>query len=170
MEVYKDIPGYKGYYKVSNLGNVKSVKRKVKRGDSYLSVNEKVMSPAFDNKKYMQICLYRKNKKRLFKVHQLVAMAFLNHTPNKHEMVVDHIDNNPLNNNVNNLRVTTQRINCSQRHNTTSKYPGVSWDKRTKSWVCKIGVKNKVVFLGRFKKEYDAHLAYKLKLKEINKN
>ena len=44
---------------------------------------------------YKVVCISKE-----YRVHQLVAMHFLNHIPNKHTLVIDHIDGNKLNNNV----------------------------------------------------------------------
>jgi len=58
---------------------------------------------------YKIICI-----KKEYRVHQLVAMHFLNHIPNKHTFVIDHIDGNKLNNNVNNLQIITNHQNLTK--------------------------------------------------------
>jgi hypothetical protein len=40
-----------------------------------------------------------------YRVHQLVAIHFMNHIPNKHHLVIDHIDGNKLNNHISNLQL-----------------------------------------------------------------
>jgi len=49
-----------------------------------------------------------------YRIHQLVAMHFLNHIPNNHRLVIDHIDENKLNNNVNNLQIVTNHQNLTK--------------------------------------------------------
>ena len=55
-----------------------------------------------------------KGERKLYMAHQLVAIAFLGHTPCGNKLVVDHIDGNPENNHVLNLQIITQRENLSK--------------------------------------------------------
>jgi hypothetical protein len=93
-EIYKWIPGYEDNYKVSNLGNIKSYKRK----------KEALLNPSTYNNGYKVVSLEGKR----YLVHQLVAIAFLGHKPDGHNLVIDHVDGNCLNNNLKNLNITTQ--------------------------------------------------------------
>lgn len=167
-EIWKDIPNYEGMYQVSNLGRVKSLSRlKSNRNGSYLS-KEKVLKPYLTGNyiKYKTVKLGLKGKN--FKIHQLVAMAFLNHTPCGYKLVVDHKNDNPLDNRLENLQVVTQRHNtCKSQGRYLSQYKGVTWCKTRKKWVAKIRIGNKHINLGRFTDEYEAYLAYQNKLKEI---
>ena len=49
-------------------------------------------------------------KPKQFHVHILMAIAFLGYTPNGNKIVVDHIDNNPLNNTLENLKESCKDI------------------------------------------------------------
>lgn len=77
--------------------------------------------------------------------------------------VVDHIDRDSMNDRIENLREATQQDNL---HNSTSKkgsssqYLGVSWCKRDKKWKAQICIDWKQTFIGRFKTEVEAALAY----------
>ena len=96
-------------------------------------------------------------------------MSFLNHTPCGYKEVVDHIDNDKLNNKVENLQLTTVRYNTSKDvKNSTSKYTGVCWHKNLQKWMCQIQIKGKNQYLGIFENEIDAHNAYQKTLKKIN--
>ena len=110
-EVWKDIEGYEGLYQVSNFGNIKSLARIVhseKRSD--YKIKEKVLKQSDTTTGYKKVELHKDNKKRKsFKVHRLVAQAFIPNPENKRE--VNHIDGNKHNNNVNNLEWVTSSEN-----------------------------------------------------------
>lgn len=161
-EIWKDIPNYEGMYQISNLGRVKSL-------SNNNSKKEKILKQYIDKYNYYNISLNKKNIGSTLKVHKLIAMAFLNHTPCGYKEIVDHIDNNPLNNNVNNLQLITQRLNCSKdKKNKSSKYTGVYWSKRDKIWRSQISINGKLKNLGRFNTEIEAHEAYKNELKIVS--
>ena len=167
-EIWRDIPNYEGHYQVSNFGNVKSVSRVVKRGDVLQPIKERVMKQPLDSKGYKHLSLHKEGKRKGFQVHQLVAMAFLNHTPNGHKLIVDHIDNNKLNNRLSNLQIITQRKNASKdRKCGSSKYTGVSWDNNNSKWIANINVNGVNHTLGRYNREVEARDAYLNKLKTI---
>jgi hypothetical protein len=76
---------------------------------------------------------------------------------------VDHIDRNPLNNCRSNLRIATKgqnNMNVNSRKNSTSKFVGVHWDKARKRWRAAVVNNAKSFYVGRFKNEEDAALAY----------
>ena len=171
-EIWKDIPEYEEYYQVSNLGRVKNLKRFVKaKSNSTRLVKERILKANIDSTGYLVAGLSKDGKTKTFAVHQLVAMAFLNHTPCGHKMVVDHIDNDKLNNRVDNLQITTVRHNSSKdKKGGTSKYQGVYWDKGTNKWASKIRINYKAKFLGRFDTEIEASEAYQNELNNIINN
>ena len=162
-EIWKDVLDYEGGYQVSNLGNVKSLKLN----------KEKILKPGIDSHGYLRVDLFYKGKRKTIKVHQLVAMAFLNHTPDgTTKIVTDHIDNNPLNNRLENLQLISQRENLSKDKNGTSKYTGVSWDKERNKWRSEIRINGKIKYLGRFNSEEEASEYYQrqlMQLKQLNK-
>jgi hypothetical protein len=80
-------------------------------------------------------------------------------------LVVDHINNNQLDNRVDNLQITTQKENSLKSHRKySSKYVGVSWDKRQYKWMSQIRINGKLNFLGRFVNEQEASQAYQNRL------
>jgi hypothetical protein len=162
-EIWKSIPNYEGLYEVSNLGRVKSLSRFVNSGMGY-KIKERILKPITDGHGYINVGLSSKK----YKVHKLVAIVFLGHTPNGYALVVDHINNIKTDNRVNNLQLITNRENCSKdRKNKSSKYIGVTWDKQTNKWRTSIIINKKRINLGRFLNEEDASIAYQNKLKEI---
>ena len=76
---------------------------------------------------------------------------------------VDHENGNGLWNLKNNLRFVTHRENCQNRKNqkTSSRFPGIHWDKSRKKWMAKIQINGIYKNLGRFVDEYEAFAAYK---------
>lgn len=168
IEQWKDIPDYEGLYQVSNNGDVKSLSREMKnRFNSFVS-KEKVLKKGLSSSGYFTVVLSKNNCKKTIQVHQLIAISFLNHTPNGMKMVIDHIDNNKQNNNVENLRIVTNRFNCYRNQGKyTSLFKGISYVKRKKIWKAQIRINTKVVTIGYFKSEQDAKIAYENKLKTI---
>lgn len=82
--------------------------------------------------------------------------------------VVDHINHNSLDNRRSNLRIVSRRQNSqNKKGNSSSKYPGVSWNKREKKWYATILIGNKRIHLGIFKEEIDAAKAYEKACREL---
>jgi hypothetical protein len=160
VEIWKDIPGYEGLYQVSNLGRVKSLKY---RGGKY----EKVMVGGINGSGYRHVILRCNGEQKTKKIHQLVAIAFLNHKPNGYELVVDHINDNKLDNRVENLQIVTQRFNAFKTQGKySSMYKGVSLNKMSNRWESKIVINGKKKYLGLFKCELAASYAYQKALRE----
>ena len=86
-------------------------------------------------------------------------------------MVIDHINNNPLDNRIANLRIVTPQQNAwnrkKRRTRSTSKYKGVSWSKNDGKWRALIMLDNKKISLGNFDDEKQAGRAYDKKAKEL---
>jgi hypothetical protein len=137
MEEYRKIANYN--YSISNLGNVRN------------DTTQLVKQPYVARDGYYVINLYENNKIKYMKVHRLVATVFIANPDNK--PFVDHIDNNRLNNNINNLRWCTQRENCmnsSIRNDNSSGVKGVSWHKKTKKWNARIMIDGIQISLGYY--------------------
>jgi hypothetical protein len=160
-EIWKDIPNYEGLYQVSNLGRVKSLGNNNEK-------KQKIRKSHCDCKGYLSIALHHNKKRKQFKIHQLIAMAFLNHVPCRYKLIIDHINNNRLDNRVENLQIVTARENCSKdKVNKSSEYTGVTWSKKSNKWLSSIRIGSKRKHLGSFSNEYDAHLAYQKALSEL---
>lgn len=126
MEIWKDIIGYEGLYQVSNMGRVKSLARLKKNGcNSFQKIPEILRELRKDKGGYFNVDLWKDNKKKVLKVHRLVAHAFIPN-PNNYPLVM-HLDNNPSNNLLSNLQWGTQSQNmqhcvASGRKNSRNQY------------------------------------------------
>ena len=112
MENWKSVVGFEGLYEVSDRGNVRSLK----------CGRVRHMRKCKDKKNYERICLMKEKMKHTVSVHRLVGSAFL--VPVEGKITIDHIDQNPSNNNLGNLRwadQTDQCINRKQYSNTGEK-------------------------------------------------
>lgn len=93
---------------------------------------------------------------KLIRMHRQI----LDFIPAGHE--VDHFNGNSLDNRKENLRVVTHRQNMQNKHiNTSSKYPGVYWDKHAEKWHTQIRINGKRESLGYYESEEAAFVAYR---------
>lgn len=79
-EVWKDIAGYEGLYRISNLGRIMALSRRVRFGVQWRDTETKIMSPRKKGKvnPYLTIILYNRNRKpKTFHIHRLVALHFV---------------------------------------------------------------------------------------------
>ena len=154
-EIWKDIPTYDEIYQVSNFGNVRSLR--------YNKI--KIMTSFKHTDGYLCVAIRNNGIAKNRKIHQLVAMAFLGHIPNGLKLVVDHINDDKLDNRLENLQIVTQRYNSRKTQGKySSKYKGVSWSKNGNKWRAQIEINNKLLHLGLFNCELKAKLAYDKKL------
>lgn len=106
LEIWKDIQGYEGLYQVSNLGRVKSLEKSITMIDGRTRrQKEKILKLQVSKHGYNVITLWNSKIPKQFKVHRLVAVAFIDNLDNLPQ--VNHIDENKLNNKVENLEWCT---------------------------------------------------------------
>jgi len=156
-------------YQVSNLGNVKSLDRSYinSLGRKYF-IDGRILKNYLDSRGYMSRLLSKKSKHKIYKVHQLVAISFLNHKPKETNLVVDHINNIKTDNRLENLQIITSRENVSRTKRGSSKYTGVSFDKKCNKWRARIHINHKDISLGYFTNELDAYNAYQTALSKAS--
>lgn len=99
QEIWKDIPGYEGFYQASNLGFIKSIKSK----------NHKILKGCLNETGYHRVAFVLNGKFKTHLTHRLIASTFIKNEQNKPE--VNHIDGNKLNNSVENLEWCTRQEN-----------------------------------------------------------
>lgn len=145
-EIWKDVVGYEGLYKVSNLGRVFSLKRKVlnKR-----NIKPRMLKLHRTNKYcFVSLCKDRKRRLRCEKVHRLVAMAFIQNPNNK--PCVNHINNNGFDNRVENLEWVTNYENIQH-----AKKLGIYKDKCFKGEDCHNAIKTEEI-IHNIRNDYDS--------------
>jgi len=157
-EIWKDIPGFEGY-QASNLGRIKSLKCGKEKLIGYT---------VYKNPKYLkrQVNI----NQRCTSVGVFVLMTF-DRLPNEGEEC-DHIDRNPQNNCLENLRWVTRSVNqINKSAYGKSKYKGVYYktqkNKEGNSLIIsRISINGKQLYLGVFKTEEEAYEAYKQAFKK----
>ena len=110
MEIWKDINNYEGLYQISNEGNVKSLDKSYNVGYGGIKHQEEIiLKPTYVGNGYLHVCLCKNGNKEYKRIHRLVAEAFIPN-PNGYP-TVNHKDENPENNKVENLEWCTQLDN-----------------------------------------------------------
>ena len=113
-ECWKPIKDYEGIYEVSNYGRVKSLERVIYNSgtkNGLYTIHEKIIKQRINKKRhgYCELSLHKNGKEKRFKVHRLVAEAFIPNPNNLPE--VNHIDGNKENNHASNLEWCTSKEN-----------------------------------------------------------
>lgn len=98
------------------------------------------------------------NKKR-YRAHRLIFLMHYGYIPE----FIDHIDGNPGNNKIGNLRAATKNqneYNTGKRKNNTSGFKGVSWHSQKNKWRATIFINSRQMTLGLFETPEEAFDAY----------
>lgn len=164
-EIWKQVPNYEGAYEVSSLGRVKGLERKCRNKSGYSTIKEKIFKKYIDDKGYERVTLNFNHKRKVWKIHQLVATVFLNHNTCGMSVSVDHINNIKTDNRLCNLQLVTNRENCTKDRKNRSGFLGVT--KNGSGFMARIIENKKYVHLGTFKTPELAHEEYLRKRSEI---
>lgn len=115
-EEWKDIKDFEGLYQISNYGRVKRLgyfrefigENQFGKFKTKYSVNERILKVKCD--RYLRVQLYKSSScSKYYSTHQLVGTHFIPNPKNK--PVIDHINNNPYDNRMNNLQWATYKEN-----------------------------------------------------------
>jgi len=143
-------------YSISNTGIIKS------------KFTGKEMKQYISNVGYSAVRLtIEKGKTKLFHVHVLIAIAFLDYSLSSN-LVVDHKNNIRTDNRLENLQLVTRRLNNTKEFTGKVKYPGVHIEKGRRHYRARIKNKDKYLSLGSYLDPKDAYRAYMKSLKEID--
>ena len=134
-EIWKDVVGHEGRYKVSNMGNVYSSR---KRG---------MLKPYPDKDGYLRVGIGSKTRR----VHQLVYEAFYGPLQPNDNLVVDHINSNRQDNRAVNLRLLDNVENAQRGRIKQSGLPSGVFKTSNGGYMTQIYVnRGNVAYLGCF--------------------
>lgn len=100
-EIWRNIEGYEGLYKISNKGRVKSL----------YNGSERILRPSWMTGGYLYVVLCKNGNQSNQRIHRLVAKAFIPNPENLPE--INHKDENKKNNCVENLEWMRHIDNCN---------------------------------------------------------
>lgn len=157
VEIWKDIKGYDGIYQVSDKGNVKSLGRYIEVVDKAQKriytklIRERIIKQFYDNHGYKTVSLRNRGETKRFRVHALVANAFIEKNESNKNLCVNHKDGNKANNDICNLEWCTYKENS--RH-------AIDNELLSRSTILKTAEKNKIpvdmlTLDGRYIKTFD---------------
>lgn len=152
QEKWIGIIGYERDYLISNIGNIRSLKKN----------NTDLISQKTTKNGYKAVTLFKYGKPKMFLVHRLLYFSFYKNIDTNFE--IDHIDGNRTNNDISNLRIATRQENETAAYDrkrlnnkTHSKYANVHGrvnKKHTKMyWSVCVYVENKTRYIGCYKEE-----------------
>lgn len=104
MELWKEVVGSNGRYLVSSEGRVMNAKTK------------RILRTSKDQRGYEKVAMFKMDRNRRFKVHRVVAMAFIPNPEGKKQ--VNHIDGNKQNNRADNLEWVSNEENMHHARKT----------------------------------------------------
>jgi hypothetical protein len=151
-EIWKDIvvdkeekDKYKGLYQVSNTGKIRS-----------LYGSNKILKPGIDRNGYKQVALSLNGITKQYRVHRLVLLAFdyINYFKGAE---VNHKDENPSNNNLDNIEWCTATYNCNYGNHCRKLSESNRGKKRTPEQCKAISISKKAKYIGKLNPAYSTH-------------
>lgn len=169
---------YKGIetnIQVNDIGGIKKIEREwygKKQGSYQITYGEvDLLKLKLTKQGYVYIKIQIKDAgRKSIPIHQLIASAFLGYKFGNRKVVVDHIDNNKINNNLCNLQLITQRENIIKSKEHRDLPTGVFKIKTSGRYRATITYKGVKKVIGNFLTCEDAEKAYNSELKGIKNN
>jgi hypothetical protein len=147
-QIWKDIPGFQGLYRVSNHGEVMLLKRTWETGRKSTTIITRPQRMARKsvrtNMDYYTVTLTKNSKQTQYPIHRLVAEIFIPNPENKR--TVNHIDGNKLNNHASNLEWATYSENAKHAFRTNLR----NQDGGKNPFAVTIELFNKAVCIGKW--------------------
>ncbi len=115
---WKDVPDFEGIYRCGTLGILKSLASKKQNNNKYYETvirKERILGKVTDKTRYIKCTLYNNGVGVNSYIHVIVAKTFLGYIRDERKLVVNHKDENKLNNRVSNLEICTQSFNVKSR-------------------------------------------------------
>jgi NUMOD4 motif/HNH endonuclease/AP2 domain len=147
-DTWKVIENFENY-EISNKGIIRNIH------------TQKFRKQQIHENGYFFVQLWKNNKPKNILIHRLLALAFVENPSNLKE--INHIDRNPQNNRIENLRFATSsqnKTNTNMYSNNKSGIKGVSWHKNAKKFRAQIKINNKSYNLGLYDSEFEAGFVY----------
>jgi hypothetical protein len=132
VEIWKDIPEYENCYQASNLGNIRSLGRKVNANSSFRFVEGQLLRQKVSTKGgYLLVTLSVCSVAKTYTVHSLIMRAFIGDRPEG--LAICHNDGNSANNCLSNLRYDTNKNNHQDKINQgkTARGAGINTSRLT---------------------------------------
>jgi hypothetical protein len=148
MSIWKKINCEFDNYEISNYAEVRNI------------VTGKILKSYEDKYGYLYHGLSKCGFTKKYKLHRLVALTFIPNPLNKKE--INHIDGNKKNNLIYNLEWVTHFENQThkiKKWDKSSKYLGVSYNKKFNNWKSQIQINKKKYALGTYNTELEAYNA-----------
>lgn len=109
-EIWVDVLNFEGHFKISNKCRIKALSRKVECKNGFRTKRERICKQYVNREGYLTVSFRKKGvKKRIWMVHVLLALHFIPNPKNKPQ--VHHIDDNPTNPCLYNLKWVTGKEN-----------------------------------------------------------
>lgn len=120
-EIWKDVPGYEGYYQASTMGRVRSLDRETPYKDRTRKVKGKILKSSEQKDGRLSVMLSKDNKQKRYTTAVLIALTFIGERPKGYDVL--HANGNSQDNRLINLSYDTRSQNTIDHYRYGSKNP-----------------------------------------------